>query len=106
MRASIKTVLLSAILVACVGVGAAAAGVAAAASPAKPAKAEVAATLVDINSATAAELAALPGIGDAYSAKIIAGRPYARKNELVTRKIVPQATYRKCSAKIIAKQAK
>ncbi len=68
---------------------------------AAPAKAE----LVDINTATAAELAALPGIGDAYAAKIIAGRPYARKDELVKRKIIPQAAYNKCAAKIIAKQA-
>jgi competence protein ComEA len=104
MRTSLKTAVLSTLLMAAIAAGVAWAGVPASGAG-QPAKAEAAVALVDINSATAAELAALPGIGDAYSAKIIAGRPYARKDELVQRKIVPQATYRKCSAKIIAKQA-
>jgi len=69
----------------------------------KPA-AKKAAELLDINSATEERLKALPAIGDAYSKKIIEGRPYARKDELVHRKIVPQATYDKIKDQIIAKQ--
>jgi len=59
--------------------------------------------LVDINTATADDLKALPGIGEVYSKKIIAARPYTAKNQLVSRGIVPQATYDKVSGMIIAK---
>jgi DNA uptake protein ComE-like DNA-binding protein len=63
-----------------------------------------AAELIDLNTATVEQLYGLSGIGDAYADKIIKNRPYARKDELVQRKIVSQATYDRIKDKVVAKQ--
>ena len=60
---------------------------------------------MDINTASVEELQTLSGIGEAFSKKIVENRPYARKDELVKKNIVPQATYDKIKEQIIAKQA-
>lgn len=69
-------------------------------------KAPAIGALIDINSATDAELKAVPGIGAAYAAKIIAGRPYANKTQLKSRTILPAALYEQVKDRLIAKQKK
>jgi len=70
----------------------------------KAVDAKAKARLVDINSATGAELKGVSGIGDAYAAKIIAGRPYANKAQLKSRKIMPSVLYEQVKDQLIAKQ--
>src|SRR5215475_11652548 len=76
----------------------------AAKQPSAPSNTTAQTDLMDINSASKEQLATLPGIGDAYSQKIVDGRPYTKKTDLVKKKIIPQATYDKIKDKIIAKQ--
>ena len=73
---------------------------------AAPAAATKAAEPMDINSATAKQLATLDGIGDVRAKAIIAGRPYTGKDQLVDKKILTQAVYDVIKDKIIAKQKK
>lgn len=74
-------------------------------TPAEARSATVAkADLIDINAASEQQLKSLPGIGDAYAKKIIAGRPYAKKDQLKSKNIIPAATYDKIQDKIVARQ--
>lgn len=61
--------------------------------------------LLDINTATADQLKTLPGVGDAYAKRIIDGRPYSAKNQLMTKGVLPKGTYEKIADKIVARRA-
>jgi competence protein ComEA len=98
------SLLLSAVLILCLSAPVWAQTIPSTAAGAKAQATAKAAELLDINSGTKEQLMKLPGIGEAYSDKIIKGRPYARKDELVSKDIVPKATYEKIKDLIIAKQ--
>jgi len=78
------------------------------AKPAEAAKSAPAAKQepVDINSASEADLKAIAGIGDTYAKKIIVGRPYAKKDQLLSKKVLPKAIYDKIKEQVVAKQVK
>ncbi|GAC1432160.1 MAG: hypothetical protein NVS1B11_10250 [Terriglobales bacterium] len=107
MRKGLLTQLLTAVFVLALFAGSGIAQTAsktAAAKPEKPSAGTMKTDLLDINSATKEQLDALPGIGDVYSQKIIDGRPYKTKTDLVRKKVVPPATYKKIKDQITAKQ--
>ena len=99
-RILIALVVAVAFTLTCAAQGTAKKGAAAAQQAASQQKAD----LIDLNTATAEQLKTIPGIGDAYAAKVVSGRPYKTKTELVQKKILPQAVYNKVKDKIIAKQ--
>jgi hypothetical protein len=70
----------------------------------KPAKKAPPSKLIDINSATVEQLKMLPGINDPLAQKIVEGRPYRVKTDLVRKNVIPQAAYNKIAGLVIAKQ--
>jgi competence protein ComEA len=106
VRGGLRVCLMAAMFCFCAG-GAVGVGQTAAA-PSQTMAEKIAASqdLLDINTAASAELAALPGMGNAYAQRIIAGRPYTAKNQLLTRGILPQPTYVKIKPLIIAHRVK
>jgi len=101
-------ILAAAMLIGCVVGGLVARPVAAQTAPQQTIAEKIAASkdLLDINTATAAQLKALPGMGDAYVQRIVAGRPYTAKNQLTTRGILPAAAYEQIKALIVAHRVK
>ena len=107
MNKMVKTLLLAALVVLLGASVAASHGSPQAAPAGKSAAAGTTAAkkdLVDLNTASLDDLKMLPGIGDKYAQKIVDGRPYAKKTDLVQKKVIPEATYKKIAGLVIAKQ--
>jgi len=62
--------------------------------------------MVDLNTATAAELKALPGLSEGDAAKIVQGRPYTDKSQLVAKKIVSDTAYEKIKDRVTVQHPK
>ena len=101
---SFRRLCIAALLASSVSIGYTQASPAAKAAPGSAVTAD--GSKLDINTASADQLKAFPGIGDAYSKRIIAGRPYTAKNQLVQKGVIPQATYDKIKDNIIASKPK
>ena len=57
---------------------------------------------IDVNTATAAQLKTIPGIGDAEAERIIKNRPYLTRSHLVTKEVLSYDAYMAIKDMIVA----